>query len=184
MWPFSMPLLPLLVFASITGDMAIKPYPSGQQNVMRYTVNADYISVEAPVPEACYRFFSAAANQPDLLTGLPARASLINQRIDSGALSDDAAALYATYRDLLVDPQTVILPGNRVGSTLASGDALFLNYWLYRVYDRYVFDNADLSNELADAQRIMAAFLTCSTDSDVNSRECAETADPEFELFE
>lgn len=155
------------VFNSRSGDdeedapspNRVVTFPVGTQyNAASYEVTAAYISANTTYAEACYRFISYVARQYDLFEGMPARRSVINSPELAASQSPDKIAFYKQMDTLLSQPNTIIFPaqtGGRVASFIEG-------YWLDRAFDRYVDADANLEEELAQAQAFTLEFLECT----------------------
>jgi ABC-type glycerol-3-phosphate transport system substrate-binding protein len=142
-------------------------YPQGTDyNAMAYDLGAIYISAKSPHPEACYRLMQAASYDPNLVMEMPARRSIINGPDLAIAQGEQAAAYYVSMDELLQQPDTVIFPTIfqlNFNYEQVIGDYL-VSFWLYRAFDRYVVENADLQAELEIAQMFTQDFLNCTAD--------------------
>jgi ABC-type glycerol-3-phosphate transport system substrate-binding protein len=158
-------------------------YPSGTQYTpVSYGIGSGYISATAQNPDACYRFISALSQRPDLLGGVPARLSLIDDPAYAASQSPDALNFYRSYFETLADPNLVVLPGN-----FGSGDqfpGLFvLQLWLYRAFDAYVLEDGDLDAELQQAQMFSEAYLECTADIPPFDESLQTTQEEQIEYF-
>ena len=174
---------------------ALVLYPQGSQyGVISYKLFAGYISNTAENPEACYRWLSEVARNPELFTGMPAQRSLINDPDVVAAQGEDTLAVYNQIDAIMQNPNTIVFPSS---FGLGRGATNFLTeYWLKQAYDRYILEDADLEIELMEAQATTQAYLDCvetlpPTDpSDSNNplsafeglQECGQRADPDFSL--
>ncbi|GAB4510848.1 MAG: hypothetical protein OHK0046_08130 [Anaerolineae bacterium] len=149
-------------------------YPQGTAyNPMAFEIGAGYISANTAYPEACYRWLDTLSREPNLFNTLPARHSVRNM----SAYAPEEAALYETFVTLLDDPNTVRFP--MPYSDAKGFEALTMELWLHRAYDRYVLENADLESELALAQEYADAFMACAAGVDpAGDLECAVQVDP------
>src|SRR5262249_20419214 len=88
-------------------------YPRGHEYTpVSYGVGAGYISSTSQNPDACYRFLSALSHHPDLLGGMPARLSILDDSEYAASQTPDALAFYRAYYDSLSDPNLLVIPGN------------------------------------------------------------------------
>ncbi len=91
-------------------------FPQGTQYAAAsYEIGAAYISMETEHAEACYHFIGELAQQPDLLTGMPARRSMINSPEVVAAQGADAVAFYNAMDTLMQQPNTIVFPAGQVG---------------------------------------------------------------------
>jgi ABC-type glycerol-3-phosphate transport system substrate-binding protein len=137
-------------------------FPQGSTySAVSYDMSAAYISANSAHTEACYRFISALAQRPDLITGMPARRSLINNPDIAAAQGDDSVAFYQAMDTLMQQPNTVVIPSGMSFDASAIGNIL-VSFWLNRAFDRYVKEDADLDQELADAETFTLEFQSCT----------------------
>lgn len=155
--------------ASSTGDVPANPqktnpmvlFPQGSTySAVSYDLSAAYISANSAHAEACYRFMSALAQRPDLITGMPARRSLITSPEIAAAQGDDSVAFYQAMDSLMQQPNTVVIPSGMSFDASAIGNVL-MSFWLNRAFDRYVKEDADLDLELADAEAFTLEYQSC-----------------------
>lgn len=137
-------------------------YPQGSQYTpMAFGVGAGYIQSNAQSPEACYNWIVQLAKRPDLLGGMPARISLVNDPTLNAAQGDDVTAFYQTFVATIQRPDTVVFP-----SQYGAADNDFGSYleplWLNRVFDRYVSGDGDLATDLAEAQTFIDGYRACA----------------------
>jgi ABC-type glycerol-3-phosphate transport system substrate-binding protein len=169
-------------------------YPQGSQyGVISYNIYAGYISTTAENPEACYRWLSSVAQNPQLFSGMPAQRSLINDPEVVASMDADTLAVYAQVDAIMQNPNTIVFPSIIGGGRGAT--SFLTEYWLKQAYDNYVLDGADLETELMEAEVTTQAYLDCvatlpPTDPSQGNgfgafqglQECAQRVDPEFNL--
>lgn len=136
---------------------SLVPYPRGSRYTpITFDVGTAYISAEAENAEACYRWLSALSGHPELFSAMPTRRSLITQSV----VSPDLAALYQQLDTILSDPNTVIsVPPVRGDGANAANR--WRQFWLNRVFDRYVLEDTDLDSELAQAEQFTRDYEQC-----------------------
>lgn len=169
-------------FQRPTGGPAL--LPRGTDLIpLSYELGTAYIRRGASSPEACYRFITTLANQPELLLGIPARRSTVTDAAQRPVL--------AAFEASLNDPDVFVIPSSWERTSFEA----LLPLWLYRAFDRYVLENADLEVELAEAERFTQEYVTCALalppfDPRENSRShyaqvrnCAEKVDPTARSF-
>ncbi|NLX11097.1 MAG: extracellular solute-binding protein [Chloroflexi bacterium] len=170
-------------------------YPQGSQyNPLAYEITTGYISATAQNPDAAYRFLSEVARSPQVLSGMPARASLASDPAVIAAQGEDVAALYQQLDALLRAPNTIVFPTFGIGRG-GGGMSMMLSNWLRQAMDSYVTEGADLETALAEAEALTLAYLECvaqitldtSTDAVMpggeqfrQMAECAALVDPSF----
>lgn len=136
-------------------------FPQGSTyTAMAYDVSAAYISANTPHPEACYRLISELARNTDLITGMPARRSIINSPEIASVQGPETVAFYQAMDALMQQPNTVIIPSGVGFDPSALGNTLLV-FWLNRAFDRYVKEDADLAAELADAEMFTKDYQAC-----------------------
>ncbi|MBN1284677.1 MAG: extracellular solute-binding protein [Anaerolineae bacterium] len=169
-------------------------YPRGSQYTpVLYQLHTGYISAAAQNPAACYRWINYLAQQPDLLSAMPARRSLLDDPVLAAAHTGETVAFYRAFDALTQAPNTVIFRASMSGMDSSVGE-FYAQQWLFRAMDRHVLEGADLDAELADAQNIYTAYLGCeasippydpATYTDRGEylgrfHECAGMADPDL----
>ncbi|MEZ4668681.1 MAG: extracellular solute-binding protein [Anaerolineae bacterium] len=164
-------------------------YPNGNQyNAVSYDVGSAYISATSQNPDACYRFIAEVAKHPELFSAMPARRSLINGSTYAASTSADTITLYNRFDQLMTDPNTINFQSPFGGGTNPTN--FIVEFWLYRAFDNYVLNGADLDTELSTAQSNAVAYQECAASiparsPDQNNREysqqfldCAAKIDP------
>jgi ABC-type glycerol-3-phosphate transport system substrate-binding protein len=187
----SLSALNLFVVEEIVGSNPYRlvTYPQGSQyTTISYNVGTAYISANAQNPEACYRWLSELSRHPELFSAMPARRSLINDPTVTASQSPDTIALYNQIDALLGQPNVIALPSGFGGSPAD----MWVQSWLNRAFDRYVQDDANLEDELAQAEMFAKDYQQCAAaipaldpTSEQNPRdyfqqfmECATDVDP------
>lgn len=122
-----------------------------------YFTTGAYISSSSLVPEACYRLITFLAERMDLLYGMPARLSLINEPAVADLQGAEVVEVYNLLAEQLADPNLYLL-----SNTYGSFDSYIVLLWLNQAYDAYVEEGGDLESMLADAQAKAEAFMQCS----------------------
>ncbi len=165
-------------------------FPRGTQlQALSYSSASLYISAKAQNPDACYKWISAFAARPDLMSLMPVRNT---QLADPSLETTSGKALAAVYRDIakvLADPNTLKVPSLFDGGSNISG--FVVQFWLFQAWDNYVLNDKDLDTELKDAQIYVDAYLQCAAaipaydpaqlkyqDYIRNFTDCAVKADP------
>lgn len=135
-------------------------YPSGSQyNAVSYDLGTAYISAATQNADACYRWISAIASQPELFSAMPARRSFINDPAFTASQGADTIAIYNAFDQLMSAPNTINFQTPFGGDTNPGN--FIVELWLNRAFDNYVLQDADLNTELADAQNFISAYLQC-----------------------
>jgi ABC-type glycerol-3-phosphate transport system substrate-binding protein len=169
----------------------ITTYPTGDYSTIAYDMGTAYISANTQNADACYRWISTLAQHPELFSSMPARRSVINSADFAVAQGADTVAIYNQLDTLMSDPNTLNFQSPFSGGTDPSD--FLLEFWLNRVFDRYILEDADLEAELAEAQNYSTAYQECvanipAFDEAVHDRqtyvqqflECATSIDPEM----
>lgn len=144
-----------------TGPQRFAPYPRGSSYLpVTYHLGAGYISAESENPEACYRWFSAIAQQPGLLPGMPVQGSVLADETLAAAQGEDLAAYYRLFADLLQDPDVIVFP-ELFGTSGAPTSAHVEQMWLNDVINQYVLQGGDLDTELANVATLIEAYRGC-----------------------
>jgi hypothetical protein len=133
-------------------------YPRGSKfGAISYDVGAAYISAKAQNAEACYRWIGYIAKHPSLFNAMPARRSMLNDPTLQAAEGADVIALYKEMDTLMQDPKTIPLP------SAFSGDfgSYLTQFFLYRAFDHYILKDADLANELKEAETFAKSYQEC-----------------------
>lgn len=131
------------------------PYPFGDRFIpFSYQIKFASINPATPYPDVCYRWIALLAENADLLKGIPANRSHWNS-------SDEVEALADYYEAILQSPNIIVQQAAGF-SLMPSGS--YENRWLYRAFDRYVFEDADLEHELTLAQGYIEEYRACTAD--------------------
>jgi hypothetical protein len=125
-------------------------------------VGAGYISADSKSPEGCYRLLKAITARPDLMLGVPARRSQINDPQIASLLGDSIAQLYQMFADRLDAENTITVPTAFSGVTTISG--YIESIWINQAFDHYVLEEGDLEADLASAQQYITDYRTCVGD--------------------
>lgn len=163
-------------------------FPQGNRYMpAAFELGTAYISQSTSNPEACYRFIRRMSQQPDLFRGIPVQHTSATTQVS------DFQMLAPQLENVLASPGTVVFPYSVRGG--AARD-IILSYWLYRAFDRYVLEDANLQAELAEAERFSQEYLTCvdnlpaydpaaqsSRERNRQYRECAIQVDPSSRTF-
>jgi ABC-type glycerol-3-phosphate transport system substrate-binding protein len=137
-------------------------FPSGSEFIpVAYGVGAAYIQSHAQSPDACYKWISLIANRPDLVGGMPARLSQINDSTVAAAQGEDVTALYQGFADTFQKPNTITFPGQFGGS--GNFSTYVEPLWLNEAFDNYVLNNGDLDTDLAEAETNANAYRECAS---------------------
>jgi ABC-type glycerol-3-phosphate transport system substrate-binding protein len=137
-------------------------YPRGSKHsAVTYNVGTLYISASTANPEACYRWISAVAKNPNLFGSMPARRSMIDDPALETAQGADAVAVYKQIADLLQDPNTIPLPAYSEGASVTD---TMIQLELYKALDKYMAENSKVSLEeaLKAAEDSAKVFQSCS----------------------
>jgi ABC-type glycerol-3-phosphate transport system substrate-binding protein len=144
-----------------TTEDAYKPttYPRGTTfTAASYTIGTAHISATSQNPEACYRWISRIAGDPELFSAMPARRSSIANL--SATQAPEVLSLYNTVDAILQDPNTISLPSLFDGGNAPT--SFLFQYWLYQAFDAYVLKDKDLDVALAEAEGYAKAFQECA----------------------
>jgi hypothetical protein len=135
-------------------------YPTGSTfTPMSYSLGAVYIDDNSLNVEACYRWATTIGQHPELLSGIPARMSQLDDPALAAALGDDVMNLYRVYADKLAQPNVIVF--GRYGVTSTYRGAFIEQRWVNRAFDRYVLEDADLDTELDQSAADIATFRQC-----------------------
>lgn len=135
------------------------PYPNGALRPASFMVTSAYISAKSRHPDACYRLIGAVAKHPALLNGMPARRSLLQDPALNAVVGADAVALFERFADQLGQPDAYLIPGGYGGTRPIGGYEV--ESILFRAFDRYVLEGADLEAELKQAEQLATEYLAC-----------------------
>ena len=139
----------------------IVTFPQGvDYSAIVYDVGAGYITSHTQHAEPCYEFLKFLSERPDLFDTMPARRSVIDSDILRQLEDEETITLYREIDALLQRPDVVEFPSIGILDQTQSVD-YFLQYWIFRAMDRYVFENADLDAELEVAQEYTLAYQQC-----------------------
>lgn len=139
----------------------IVPYPSGKYTPVMYGTTGIFISAKAQQPEACYRLMSKISQTPALFSAMPARRSVLDSESFAASVGADKVAAFNALADRLSDPNAVRIPSAITGG-YSSIDGYYVERWLFRAFDRYVLEEADLDAELEQAQQSAQEFMSCT----------------------
>ncbi|MGB7338067.1 MAG: extracellular solute-binding protein [Phototrophicaceae bacterium] len=142
--------------AQATDDYNLISFPNG----MVYTpvsldVGTAYISSNSQNIDVCYRWISTLSHHPELFDGMPIRQSQI-----SANEIDPNRQLYLSIAEQLSSPNAVVVPSGF--DTIATPINIPLHIWLNRAFDNYVLNDANLEQELAQAQVFAEEYLGCA----------------------
>lgn len=137
------------------------PYPSGKYTPLMYGTTGIFISAKAQQPDACYRLMSKISQSPSLFSAMPARRSVLDSPSFEASVGADKVTAFKSLADRLSDPQAIRIPSAITGGYTAI-EGYYVERWLFRVFDRYVLEGADLDVELAQAQQFAQDFMTCT----------------------
>jgi hypothetical protein len=141
------------------GDLAVT-YPRGNiYSPASYTINTAYISATAENPDACYRWLSFVSERTELLSGMPARRTLLNDPAFEASAGPEQAAFYREFDAYMQSPDAVSFPS--FGASTTGVGNLIVQQWLFRAFDRYVLQDADLEAELEDAELFVRSYQEC-----------------------
>ncbi|MCC7208885.1 MAG: extracellular solute-binding protein [Anaerolineae bacterium] len=161
-------------------ETAMVAYPQGSAyNVAAYEITTGYISASAQNPDAAYRFLSLVARNPQLFSGMPARASLVSDPDVIAAQGQDMTAAYQQLDALLRDPNTLIFPTFSLGR--GGTTSLASSIWLNQAMDSYIEDEANLETALADAQMTTQAYMDCVAAINVDTTDAMQARGEQFE---
>lgn len=154
---------------------ALAEFPQGNTYTsLVYDLGAAYISANTLHAEACYRFIGKIGEHPELLTGMPAqRSQLFNPQLQT-AQGTQAVEFYQHLDTLINQPNAVLFPTGFSNNMETIREYLLL-FWLFRAFDRYIFEDADLAQELEEAEIFTRGFQQCTLD--------LEPYDPTDNLF-
>jgi len=137
-------------------------FPSGTQfSAVNYDLGGMYISSSSDFTDACYRFISFASNNPNLLTAMPARRSVLASPDLSTLQSLETVQLYNDIAVIMDSPNTVSIPAGFDSGVESTGDQLLI-LWLIQAFDAYVLEDADLQAELEEAQLLSDSYRGCA----------------------
>jgi hypothetical protein len=125
---------------------------------------------------------------------MPARRSLINDPAVTASQSADTVTLYNQIDSLLAQSNVVSLP-TAAGPGGSPAD-FWVQNWLNRAFDRYVLEDANLEDELAQAEMFAKDYQQCAANIPPFDAaggdtpfgyfqkfiECATTVDPTMSL--
>jgi ABC-type glycerol-3-phosphate transport system substrate-binding protein len=164
----------------------IVAYPRGiTLNGVSYATIAGYIGSRTAHVDACYRFLSAVAKRLDVVGGMPAYRSQLNNPAVIAQNGESTAQFFTEFAALLDSPNTITVGQLQFGF----GES----YWLLRAMDEYVASGGqtDLAAALTDAQTYTNEYRACTaalppfnpetTDFQAyaaSMRSCASAVDP------
>ncbi|GAB4528257.1 MAG: hypothetical protein OHK0046_46910 [Anaerolineae bacterium] len=135
-------------------------FPQGSAfTPVSYRLGTGYISASTQHPEACYRWLAHIAAQPELLAGMPAWRSVLNDPRTAEVLNTDVVNFYREFESILNAPNALLFP-----EPSSDSDSLFTMLymlWINRALDAVILEGADLETALLDAQADSEAFDAC-----------------------
>jgi ABC-type glycerol-3-phosphate transport system substrate-binding protein len=140
-------------------------YPRGNQSTpLSYTIGTGYITSTAAAadPEACYRLLTEVSRRPELLLGVPARRSLVEDPQIATLFGEDIAEFFVMFAEQLDTAEAVIVPS--ANSFNGSYTTFFESIWINQAFDNYVLEDGDLEADLALAETNIQAYRTCVGD--------------------
>ncbi len=183
------PISTILLTPNTLKTPNISLYPRGSKYAaLSYILRTGYISATAQNPEACYRWLTTLASHPELFDAMPARRSQLHDPALAASQGKDAMAFYSQIDSLLQDPSTVVIPSQLGG--LGSPTLLLEQRWLFKAFDAYVLNGADLDAALKEAEQMTNGFQECvsqlpaSNDNGIRIQQvvgCAFKVDPAFQ---
>lgn len=139
---------------NVTDTFQATLFPSGTQYApITLEVGSAYISANTPYADACYRWLSHLAENPELFDGMPARRS---QFASVQSRGDDIVALYTAIDTMLSDPNVIVFPFNTT-----SQSEFFYQQWIFRAFDAYVVDDVELEDALEQSQQLINDYASC-----------------------
>lgn len=150
------PIVPVFFAGFGDPELSYTTYPTGTTYTpVAFDVGAGYISIDTPLPEACFRWLSYISTQPELfIGGMPAQLSLLDNPRVQNALGAETAEAYRTIADMMASPTVVNF----------NATDPFLSTWLQQAINAYLNEDADLLTELEDAQLYTLDYIACSSD--------------------
>ncbi len=172
-------------------------YPRGSKYAaVMFNVGTLYISANTTSPEACYRWISMVAKNPQLFGSMPARRSLLDDPALVAAQGAETVAVYRQIAELLQEATTIALPAFSSGTPVTEQ---IMQLELYKALDKYMAADSrvELETALRDSEDSAKVFMACSADIpllDMTSTDsqkayfkavkaCALRADPQLEPF-
>lgn len=163
---FTLPVNDFFFDIGASDTFAMAEFPQGQTYTsLLYDLGGAYISKNTLHAEACYRFISAVSEHPELFRGMPARRSMLNNQQFVASRGDLAMSFFTHLDSLINQPNAVLFPTG-FSNNMETIREYLLYTWLFRAFDRYVNEDADLLLELEEAELYTLAFLQC-TEEDI-----------------
>ncbi len=136
-------------------------FPTNENYIpVSYQIGMGYINRSATNPEACFRWLSEIAHHPEILSAMPANSLVLSDSLVEVQQGAELTDFYMQFADLLNNSQIVEFP---ILMTEAAPPASWIyTYWLYKAFDRYVLDDADLEAELVHAEDMTSEFAACA----------------------
>ncbi len=141
---------------------AMYPRGSSYQPVF-YSTGTAYISAYTPYPEACYRWINLLRKHPDVLGGLPAYKSVLNDPAYQSLVGPEVSRNMLAFYDLLAKPDTLFLPSDSIFIGKLEYEVMFFQEnWLFEAFDAYIGGNDDLEALLKKADGLTREYLACT----------------------
>lgn len=160
-------------------------FPSGSAyNPVSYEVASAYINSDTQHVDACYRWISHLSRQLSILTGIPARRSLLDSDLFTQAHSADESSFYRDYVAMIEQPQTVLFPSQLYQTSKSSLAFIAEMHWLAHTLNDIMLNDADIETALHNLQTRIEEYRQCyillEPSDEVRQVECVELSDPEL----
>jgi ABC-type glycerol-3-phosphate transport system substrate-binding protein len=130
-------------------------YPQGSlYTPASYTLDMAFIKRSSIDPQACYDWIRFISGHSDLFDGVPVLESTIDDFL-ANADNIFMSPFYRAFGDTLQADNLVTYPNVRLGPSAPE------HQWLNQVFDRYVLEDADLEQELAQAEQFVREYREC-----------------------
>lgn len=159
-------------------EVGVSPLPLGRAGLRGEDVypRGFFISAQTQQPQACWEWLKFLSTDLSQLYGeIPARLSVQQSEAFAQQSPPEVLALVELYAEPL---QRAVSQSESSGNAITSGSVE--SYWLLRALSRALEDDADLQQELREAQRFTTLFMECVAQGSERPA-CAKEADPTYD---
>ncbi|MEQ8676777.1 MAG: hypothetical protein RLP44_22595 [Aggregatilineales bacterium] len=138
-------------------------FPSGIYTPVAYSVGMAQIMSASLNIQPCYDWIISITENPELLTGMPAQQSALENPALIAQYGEDIVAFYRELTTSLTAPDTVLMPNIYGGVPSTTQGAWIEPAFFYKALDNAILEDADLETELTRAEENIAMFRECSS---------------------
>lgn len=144
------------------GHFRLMNYPAGSDYTpLSFVVRAGHINSTSPNPAACYRWISYLGTRPELLMGLPAQRSQLDNPALVAMFGAETVAAFHDYYARLDALNGLVFPTYWTDDVNLEPTA---GIWINEGFDAYINDEATLPDAMQTAQGRIEEFRACMGD--------------------